>query len=92
MPSVPKCTRLRIAHARTCYWCGARLKRRGMRQRTVDHLVPRSRGGTNARENTVAACHACNQTRNLFGHCPGALACWLTVLCLPPPSRILRNA
>jgi 5-methylcytosine-specific restriction endonuclease McrA len=30
---------------------------------TIDHVVPRSKGGTNALKNTVAACHACNQAK-----------------------------
>jgi hypothetical protein len=30
---------------------------------TIEHLIPRSQGGTNAYENTVAACYGCNQKR-----------------------------
>jgi 5-methylcytosine-specific restriction endonuclease McrA len=30
---------------------------------TVDHVIPRSKGGSNALRNTVAACHACNQAK-----------------------------
>lgn len=30
---------------------------------TVDHVVPRSRGGTNAWDNTVASCGRCNQRK-----------------------------
>lgn len=30
---------------------------------TIDHVVPRSHGGSNNRENLVMACHACNQEK-----------------------------
>jgi 5-methylcytosine-specific restriction endonuclease McrA len=30
---------------------------------TIDHVIPRSKGGTNALKNTVASCHACNQAK-----------------------------
>jgi len=30
---------------------------------TIDHVLPRSRGGTNAWSNTVAACSGCNQRK-----------------------------
>lgn len=36
-----------------CAYCGAHAT-------TVDHIVPRSRGGANSWENTVAACRTCN--------------------------------
>lgn len=35
----------------------------GYRRATVDHVVPRSYGGTNAITNLVAACRECNQQR-----------------------------
>jgi len=36
-----------------CQYCGGYAE-------TVDHLVPRSRGGAHTRENVVAACKRCN--------------------------------
>jgi 5-methylcytosine-specific restriction endonuclease McrA len=30
---------------------------------TVDHILPRSRGGGNTWQNTVSACYACNQAK-----------------------------
>jgi 5-methylcytosine-specific restriction endonuclease McrA len=30
---------------------------------TVDHILPRARGGKNTWSNTIAACHACNQAK-----------------------------
>ncbi len=39
----------------TCQYCG--LKSSSL---TVDHVVPKSRGGRDSWENLVAACHSCN--------------------------------
>lgn len=39
----------------TCQYCG--LKSSSL---TIDHVVPKSRGGRDTWENLVAACHACN--------------------------------
>ncbi|MDQ6942398.1 MAG: HNH endonuclease [Candidatus Eremiobacteraeota bacterium] len=41
----------------TCVYCGTRGSSHDM---TVDHVVPRSRGGSSAWENLVACCSACN--------------------------------
>ncbi|MCB9833526.1 MAG: HNH endonuclease [Planctomycetes bacterium] len=40
-----------------CQYCGAQVNARDM---TVDHVVPRSRGGNNSWENCVVACRRCN--------------------------------
>lgn len=39
-----------------CQYCGARAE-------TVDHVVPRSRGGRHVWENVVAACRLCNANK-----------------------------
>lgn len=31
---------------------------------TADHVIPRAKGGTNRRENIVAACRGCNEVRS----------------------------
>jgi 5-methylcytosine-specific restriction endonuclease McrA len=41
---------------RRCGYCGRRAD-------TIDHVVPRSRGGTHAWDNCVAACRACNSRK-----------------------------
>lgn len=41
-----------------CQYCGA-----ADRQLTVDHVVPRTRGGQNTWENLVAACKRCNNRK-----------------------------
>ena len=45
-----------------CYYCAVDLARPGV-QATLDHRLPRSRGGTSARSNMVPACRACNQAK-----------------------------
>jgi 5-methylcytosine-specific restriction endonuclease McrA len=44
----------------TCQYCGMR----GERLMTVDHVIPRSRGGTSTWENLVCACMRCNNRKN----------------------------
>lgn len=41
---------------RTCGYCGGHAT-------TVDHVLPRARGGRNTWRNTVASCYACNQVK-----------------------------
>jgi 5-methylcytosine-specific restriction endonuclease McrA len=43
-----------------CQYCGAR---GGPFDLTIDHIVPRSRGGRTAAENLCTACLACNQRK-----------------------------
>src|SRR5829696_5730823 len=42
--------------ARRCAYCGKRAD-------TIDHVVPRSRGGPHSWDNCVAACRACNSRK-----------------------------
>jgi hypothetical protein len=43
-----------------CVWCGRELWRRDL---TLEHVVPRSRGGHMTAENALLACRACNRRR-----------------------------
>jgi 5-methylcytosine-specific restriction endonuclease McrA len=43
-----------------CQYCGKVLPAAEL---TLDHVVPRSRGGASTWENLVACCHACNRTK-----------------------------
>jgi 5-methylcytosine-specific restriction endonuclease McrA len=43
-----------------CHYCRKRIP---MRNRTVDHRLPRSRGGTNERSNLVMSCKICNNVK-----------------------------
>jgi hypothetical protein len=43
-----------------CVWCSAAV---WPRDRTVEHLLPRSRGGSDGHHNLLPACRACNRAR-----------------------------
>jgi len=50
----------------TCQYCGVVLPASEL---TLDHVIPRSRGGNSTWENLVACCHACNRRKgNRFLH------------------------
>jgi 5-methylcytosine-specific restriction endonuclease McrA len=44
----------------TCQYCGLRLPRVEL---NLDHVVPRSQGGTSVWENIVCSCHGCNRRK-----------------------------
>lgn len=44
----------------TCQYCGVRLT---TKEAEVEHVIPKSLGGRISWENTVIACHACNQKK-----------------------------
>ena len=44
----------------TCQYCG---KTGNLDSLTLDHVIPRSRGGNNSWQNLVAACKKCNQKK-----------------------------
>ncbi|MBV8151269.1 MAG: HNH endonuclease [Candidatus Eremiobacteraeota bacterium] len=44
----------------SCQYCGVR----GERMMTVDHVIPRSKGGASTWENLVCACMRCNNRKN----------------------------
>jgi|SRR5579875_3035635 len=44
----------------TCQYCGVVLPASEL---TLDHVIPRSRGGLSTWENLVACCHACNRRK-----------------------------
>ncbi len=44
----------------TCQYCGVIL---GSSELTLDHVLPRSRGGLSTWENLVACCHTCNRKK-----------------------------
>ena len=50
-----------------CYYCKTAINRtccpQCPNQATIDHLVPKSRGGTNAQVNLVWACRKCNEEK-----------------------------
>jgi 5-methylcytosine-specific restriction endonuclease McrA len=44
----------------TCQYCGRKFPRSEL---NLDHVIPRSRGGTSSWENVVCSCHACNRRK-----------------------------
>ncbi|MFQ5684388.1 MAG: HNH endonuclease [Candidatus Binatia bacterium] len=44
----------------TCQYCGMKLPRHEL---NLDHVIPRSRGGTSTWENVVCSCHGCNRRK-----------------------------
>lgn len=61
----------------TCQYCGQKT-----RQLTLDHVIPRYRGGQHTWENIVSACVACN--RRKAGRTPQEASMKLVHLPLPP--------
>lgn len=47
-----------IRDGNTCQYCGTKAERL-----TIDHVIPKSRGGGNTWQNTVACCIACNSAK-----------------------------
>jgi hypothetical protein len=73
-PDLPRAERLARILDRdgpTCVWCGRELWV-GHRDVTLEHVIPRLKGGPAWAENEVAACRACNRAR---GH--ASPAAWL---------------
>lgn len=59
----------RRAHYK-CHYCGQQLHRDNF---TLDHVVPRAKGGTSAVYNLVASCYDCNQMKadaDVWCSCP----------------------
>ncbi len=47
-------------HKRACFWCGNHLS---INTATLDHFIPRQRGGSAHRSNMVPACQPCNSAK-----------------------------
>jgi len=50
----------------TCQYCGRKFPRSDL---NLDHIIPRSQGGTSTWENVVCSCHQCNRQKG--GKTPG---------------------
>lgn len=73
---------------RHCYWC--KIELRHPWKPTIEHLVPRSLGGSNRQENLVLACDWCNQKRGVME--PREFRAWLEKNWVDPSSRRVRQA
>ncbi len=62
-----------------CQYCGLRSK-----NLTIDHVIPRHRGGAHDWENMVSACPACNRKKG--GRTPSEAR--MRLLCLPSRPRV----
>ncbi|HEY3135838.1 MAG TPA: HNH endonuclease [Blastocatellia bacterium] len=58
--SSTKRSRILARDRHRCQYCGMK---GGPFELTIDHIIPRSRGGRTAAENLCAACFACNQRK-----------------------------
>lgn len=58
--------RLLIRDGFECYLCGCRLT---VEWSSVDHVIPRSRGGSNADRNLKSCCRRCNKRKGDFEIC-----------------------
>lgn len=64
---LPRRTILWIEADKKCHWCGRTTLlcvNVAPDQATVDHRIPRGRGGPDTIENCVSACRQCNEERN----------------------------
>jgi 5-methylcytosine-specific restriction endonuclease McrA len=61
-----------------CQYCGRQFSRAEL---NLDHVVPRSKGGTSTWENVVCSCHRCNRLKG--GHTPAEAG----VRLIRPPYR-----
>jgi len=57
-----KFTRENIIHRDhyKCAYCGKKFKRDNL---TIDHIIPKSRGGNNSWKNTITSCKPCNNSK-----------------------------
>lgn len=63
----------------SCFYCHCRFEGTKSRQRTMDHRVPLSRGGTNAMANLVFACCACNRRKGDRSEAEFVASNWLYI-------------
>ena len=69
----------------TCQYCGKKVK-----QMTLDHVIPRYRGGQHTWENVVSACVSCNRSK--AGRTPKEAGMKLLRIPTPPRDNIISFA
>jgi len=82
------CSRANLFHRdqSECQYCG---KYRDHKSMTIDHVIPKSRGGKNTWENLVVACKKCNQKKG--NKTPAEAGMRLLRLPKKPKESILRT-
>jgi len=72
--------RLKMTFPQACYYCGSRT------HLTVDHLIPRLRGGADEADNLIWACRACNSSK-----CGNDMLAWMVSKGMFPALLLLRR-
>ncbi len=54
---------LKKLSAKECHYCGRDFKLYPYLKKTADHIVPRSKGGTDRLDNIVICCRDCNKEK-----------------------------
>ena len=71
-PTPPRREALWLAEGKVCHWCHKPTRlcsEVAADQATVEHIIPRGRGGTDDPSNLASACHMCNQRRAYEEQC-----------------------
>ncbi len=72
--------RIKLVHAKACVYCGAAGKL------SLDHLLPKHRGGPESADNVVWACRPCNSSKQ-----DADVLTWLSTQGRFPPLLLLRR-
>lgn len=78
-----------------CAYCGRDLRNASARDVTLDHLLPRSKGGKHSSRNLVTACRSCNSARGnrpWVDYAPGGARDRIEQLRMSPLNRELARA
>jgi hypothetical protein len=89
LPRPQRLARILERDGAACVWCGRELWL-GHRDLSVEHVVPRLKGGPAWAENEVAACRSCNRARGHAGPVQWLDACEARGL-RPDRARIARR-
>lgn len=79
-PTPPRREKLWIKHEKKCHWCKQPTRLRpklpngspdneAWDMATIDHVIPRHRGGSDEEDNLVSACRLCNNRRSHEDNC-----------------------